>query len=48
VRDIAICSNCQTGKKRDANCAVRTDADVAETVRLYAEVAYDDMVVSDW
>jgi hypothetical protein len=32
VRDIVICSNHQTGKKRDADCAVRTvrtDADVA-------------------
>jgi hypothetical protein len=39
VRDIVICSNRQTGKKRDADCAVRI-------VRMDADVAcsYDDVV----
>jgi hypothetical protein len=35
-------------KKMSADCAVRTDADVAEDVRQYTEVAYDDVAVSDW
>jgi hypothetical protein len=31
-----------------AVCTVRTDVDVAEAVRPYTNVAYDDMVVLDW
>jgi hypothetical protein len=39
-RDITICSNRQTGKKKWADCTVRTDADVA--------CPYDDVVEMDW
>jgi hypothetical protein len=35
-------------KKKDADCAVRTGRDVAETVRPYADVACDDVAVFDW
>jgi hypothetical protein len=38
-------------KKMSVDCAVRTvrtDADVAEAVCSYTEVAYDDMAVSNW
>jgi hypothetical protein len=35
-------------KKMSVDCAVRMDADMEEDVRQYTEVAYDDVVVSDW
>jgi hypothetical protein len=31
-----------------AVCTVRADADVAEAVCPYTDVAYDDVAVSDW
>jgi hypothetical protein len=49
ARDIAICSNRQTGKKRTLTVqSVQADVagsydDVAETVRPYADVACDDV-----
>jgi hypothetical protein len=38
-------------KKMSVDCAVhtvRTDVDVVEVVRPYAEVAYDDVTVLNW
>jgi hypothetical protein len=54
TRDIAICSNRQTGKKRMLTVqSVQADVvgpynDMAEVVRLYADVACDDVAIFGW